>query len=218
MPSVRAIPVEQLDRKTGEVVAVHDSAYAAADALGATGGASSINKVANGKAKSAYGFVWRYKLDAEDADGEEWRRFEDVEVSSHGRVRRTTAAGQTFVMECKPLVTINKQTWHTSQLLAHVFLGAPADDTRIAVKITGDTVCVNKRKREDGADAASLAKHKRKDGAPVQQWTHNGARLLNEYASVSAAATELGLQASHILKCMSENKTAGGFTWKYADA
>lgn len=132
MPSARAIPVEQLDRVTGEVIALHESVYAAAQAVGKPAVAGNINKVVNGKAKSACGFGWRYKVHTEDLDGEEWKPYEGVEVSTYGRVRRTTAAGQFVVFDSKPIVTINGKGWPVSKLIAHVFSGQPnGDDVQV---------------------------------------------------------------------------------------
>lgn len=54
-----AIEVHQLDA-AGNVIATFASVYHAARALGKTGGQGNINSVANGKAKTAYGFRWRY--------------------------------------------------------------------------------------------------------------------------------------------------------------
>lgn len=222
MPSAKALSVEQLDRKTGEVVATHDSVYAAAEALNIAGGAGNINRVANGKAKSAYGFGWRYKTASTTDDAvvkdEEWRPFEDVEVSSYGRVRRVTAAGQAYVSECKPVMTINTKRWPVHRLIAHVFMGMP-DDPSITVKVTGEPPCINNiviisqsqnKRARDEHDNPKAPKR-------VQQWTHDGDVMLNQYASVSEAARVHGISTSHICKSAAgTEKTAGGFVWKYA--
>lgn len=216
MPSAKAIPVEQLDRKTGEVLAEHDSVYAAAAALEIPGGAGSINKAANGKLKSAYGFKWRYKLIDADLEGEEWRAFDSVEVSTHGRVRRTTAGGQKLVTDV-PIVTISGRAWPIHRLMAHVFLGMPDDSSR-SVKVDGDAVHVDNI-RICGQKRACVDPDRVNPKAPraVQQWTHNGVHLLNEFKSVSEAARALGISTSHISKCAAGNEqTAGGFRWKYA--
>lgn len=121
MPSARAIPVEQLAKKTGDVIAVHESLYAAAEAVGKPNGAGNISNVANGKLKSAYGFGWRYKMNTDSFADEEWKPFEDVEVSSYGRVRRSTASGQSYISDRRDVVTINNKSWPVHRLIARVF-------------------------------------------------------------------------------------------------
>lgn len=220
MPSARAIPVEQLDRKTGELIDTHESVYAAANAIGQPAAFGNINKAANGKLKSAYGFRWRYQVAETAHEDEEWKPYEDVEVSSYGRVRRTTASGQHVVSEPKPVVTINGKQWAVHRLIAHVFLGMP-DDASITVKVNGavphvDTIRIcQKTHGRDDRDANDNPKAPKR----IQQWTHSGAIMLNEYNSISEAARAHGLSTSQICKSATgKEKTAGGFTWKYASA
>lgn len=54
-------PVEQLDKITGEVIAVHPSLYQAAKAIGKDKGYGVISNACRLKVKSAYGFNWRFK-------------------------------------------------------------------------------------------------------------------------------------------------------------
>jgi hypothetical protein len=123
MPRPQAIPVEQLDRKTGEVVAQYKSVRDAAIAIGKVGGHGNINNAANGKVKSVYGYMWRYVLndDADADDTEQWKPFGSVEVSSRGRIKRFTVSGQSFVSEFRTKVTINNVAWTINDLVNHVF-------------------------------------------------------------------------------------------------
>ena len=188
MPSAKALPVEQLDRKTGEVVATHDSVYAAAEALNIPGAAGNINRVANGKAKSAYGFGWRYRTCNQNLDGEEWRSFEDVEVSSHGRVRRTTASGASYVTKCHNRVMINYKQWPIKELIAHVFADAHTRDS-------SDNPSTRKRVAEL-AEERGRQRFKR----AVQQRTPDGT-LVQTFDSVADAARATGIDSSYIAKC-----------------
>lgn len=56
-------PVEQIDKETGEVLAVYDNCYDAARALFADWETRDrlISRCARGACKSAYGYYWRYK-------------------------------------------------------------------------------------------------------------------------------------------------------------
>lgn len=230
--STKAIPVVQLDKKTGVVIAKFNSAYHAAEHLGLAGGAGNINRVANGKAKSAYGFAWRFEGANEGANGdpnnEEWRQYGDVEVSTHGRIKRATAGGHFVVRDVEnyatdiPVATINGKPWQLHRLVAHVFLDIP-DDPSIIVKlkdgnpknVSVDNIVAVEKKRS----ADHMSKPNPKAPRPVQQWTHDGQVMLNQYDSVSAAAKSLGLEVSYICKAASgKERRAGGFIWKYASA
>lgn len=216
----KAVAVEQVDPNTGEVIAMHASTHAAASAVGKEGGAGNILNVANGKSKSAYGYIWRFpSQDNDNVDGlndEEWAEFQGVQVSSHGRIRRTNAAGKTYVTHDLPVVTIAGKQWAIHRLVAHVFLGMP-DDPSITVKVTGNvpsvkniTILGNKKRKRQVNNANPKAAKK------VQQWSRDGSQLLNEYVSVSDAARQLHMSTTHICKCASgKEKTAGGYTWKY---
>lgn len=129
MPRPQAIPVEQLDRKTCEVIAQYKSVRDAANAIGKAGGHGNINNAANGRVKSVYGYMWRYVLTDVDADdNEHWKPFQNIEVSSRGRIKRFTASGQSFVGEFRPKVTINNVAWTINDLVNHVFHECNADN------------------------------------------------------------------------------------------
>lgn len=218
----RAVPVEQIDLATGRVITTHLSTHAAAAAVGKAGGAGNILNVANGKSKSAYGFRWRYQpqeggpCTATSFENEQWREFQGIQVSSYGRIRRTTALGEFYIADPLPVVSIGGKRWAIHRLVAHVFLGMP-DDPSISVKVNGDVpsvknivVCNKKRGRCGVAANPKAAKR-------VQQWSIDGTELLKEYSSVSEAAKDLKMSTSHICKCASgKEKTAGGYTWQYA--
>lgn len=61
--------VEQLDKKTGTVIATHLSVHAAARSIGVPPG--NICNCLRGKLKSAYGFRWRYIEDEDDEQDEQ---------------------------------------------------------------------------------------------------------------------------------------------------
>lgn len=223
--SSKAIRVLQLDKVTGEVVDTFDSAYHAAKALGAPGCVANINRVANGKAKSACGYAWRYDVSKkQDVLGEQWRPFQDVHVSSYGRIRRSTPAGE-HVQEVDayktdaPVATINGKRWPLHRLVAHVFLGMPAD-SRATIKLKDgnafnpsvDNIALVDSKKRPAGDIGSP-----KAMRTVEQWTHDGQRLLNQFESVAEAARQLKIDRSHINKCaLGTEKTAGGYTFKFA--
>lgn len=223
MVSSKAIPVLQLDKKTGAVLQQFESAYAAAKAINVPDGFGNINRVANGKAKSAYGFGWRYELAPKQvfAD-EEWKPFEDVHVSSYGRIRRTVNAGEVVhgpeaYKGKEPVTFIKNQRWPLYRLVAHVFLDVAADaKTRVDLKdgnpFNPMVTNIVLKEMKDVKEPKSTKRPR-----PVQQWTHDGKIMLNQFDSEAHAARALDIDRSHIGKCArGEEKTAKGFQFKFA--
>ena len=220
----KRFPVEQVNKTNGQVVRVHESVNAAARAVG--GEAGNICNVLNGKAKSAYGWAWRYVAhDLSDLPGEEWRPFEGVHVSNKGRIKRPTVAGpriQEVTVHSKksgyPCTMINRTDWPVHKLVAHVFLGA-TDEDRIHHKDgdymnpSSDNLEIASRKRiAEAAEERGRARHK----IGVAQYGADG-QLVRAYASAAEASRATGVGASFISKCARGTfPTAGGFVWRHA--
>lgn len=144
----KRIPVQQLDKNTGAVIAVHASVQDASRAIHkGNGGAGAICNVINGKSKSAYGYRWMYVAQDADAsyDDEEWREFEDVFVSSRGRIKRKTVSGyrlysiEDFGKDGRyAIATIKGRRWPVHRLMAVVFLDLGMDDNRRVAFKDGD--------------------------------------------------------------------------------
>ena len=138
----KRIPVQQLDKITGAVVATHVSVQEASRAIDkGNGGAGAICNVINGKSKSAYGYRWRYVAqdddDASADDGEEWKQFEDVFVSTKGRIKRKTVSGYRVygvADYCKDgryaIAMVKGRRWPVHRLMAVVFMDFDEDDER----------------------------------------------------------------------------------------
>jgi hypothetical protein len=92
----KRMPTEQLDKKTGEVLAVHASLAEAAKSVGKPGGQGNILKAIADPRKTCYGFRWRYLKPAtmEDLEAEDWALFEDIQISTCGRIKHATATGE----------------------------------------------------------------------------------------------------------------------------
>lgn len=234
MPHPRALRVEQLDG-AGCVIARFDSVHDAATQIGKPGGGGNINNVINGKAKSAYGFGWkRVTGDTPSFADEEWKTFEGIQVSSYGRISRAPPGDNLRVVSphdfaCKsrknPVLMINGTQWLLHSLVAHVFLGMPTDGSVHARLKDGNPLnphvdnieIVAKKRARDEEDP--VPESNPKAPRPVQQYTHDGKLLLNQYDSVADAARATKAVASHISRCASGcEKTAGGFQWKFLAA
>lgn len=216
--------VEKVDKRTGEVVAVYESVNEAARAIGHPGGAGNICNVINGKNKSAYGFVWRYaEPDLSDLPGEEWVAFEDVYVSNKGRVKRAMGETGYRIQEVTahskkngyPTTMIRGTDWPVHKLVAHVFLGATAED-RIHLK-DGNRMNPSSDNLEV-ATRGEIAKAAEERGRKryrigVTQYDADGT-LVCEYESAAAASRATGIDSSHIGKCArGVFPTAGGSVW-----
>lgn len=163
----KRLPVEQLDKATGAVVATHVSVQEAARAISkGNGGASAICNAVNGKSKSAYGYRWKYADQAApENDDEEWRQFEDVWLSDRGRIKRKTVSGsRIYAIEDYgkdgryAIATVKGRRWPVHRLMAVVFLDLPQDDTRrVAFKDGDPTNLVLDNIEVHGGPCATLA-------------------------------------------------------------
>lgn len=227
----KSMAVYQLDKKTGEIIDVYDSCHKAADDLGKPGGGGSINRACNGQLKSAYGYCWSFvPMEKDDLEGEEWRAFEDVWVSNHGRVRfvATTVTVTNDVTDYGKdgryrIKTIKGRRWSVHRLVAHVFLGMPVDGTHDVIFKDGNAdnlhvdnleVCAKDRGKKRAAELAAQRGRKRFTRA-VEQWTRSGVRV-GEYDSVADAGRHTGIDSSSIGKsARGALPHAGGFVWKF---
>ena len=53
--------IGQYDLETNKLLATHESVYAASQFVGKKTGFSNISRVAHGKSKSAYGYIWKFE-------------------------------------------------------------------------------------------------------------------------------------------------------------
>lgn len=217
-------PVEQLHIVTGQVLAVHESVNAAGRAVGGNG-AGNINKVLTGKAKTAYGFGWRYQVqqNTDDLPGEEWRPFEDVFISNKGRIKRRMGTGyriQEVSAHSKktgyPTTMICGKDWPLHKLVAHIYLDAAATD-RIRHKDgdvlnpASDNLAISNR-TEIAQAAEERGRKRHKIG--IAQYDQDGS-LVGEYPSIAAASEATGIDASHISKCVrGVFSKAVGYVWQ----
>lgn len=222
----KRIPVEQLDKLTGSVLATHTSVQEASRAIGrGNGGAGAICNAIHGKLKSAYGFKWRFQAqDAPPAADEDWQPFEDIYVSDLGRIRRMTATGHRFYGPDDygkdgryAIVTVKGRRWPVHRLMAVVFLGLDKDESsqRVIFKdgnpanLTIDNIEIVQR---------AVATDAKGPSRPVGQWTHDGTTLLNRFESVAHAARALKLDASSISKAARGRvKHVGNYAWNFID-
>lgn len=164
---------------------------------------------------------------AQDADAsyddEEWREFEDVFVSSRGRIKRKTVSGyriysiEDFGKDGRyAIATIKGRRWPVHRLMAVVFLDLGMDDNRRVAFKDGDPTNLVIDNIEIAATATPS--DEREQARPVGQWTHDGSTMLNRFASVQEAARALKIDASNIYKAArGKQKHAGNFTWNYVD-
>lgn len=218
--------VEKRDPATGRVLGTYESIKAAAEDV--CGQPPNIQRVCAGKAKNAYGFAWAYEqLDRTApaaSEGEEWKSFGHVRVSSLGRIERRTPNGLVIV-EPKALarsglyrvVVIDDKTWPIQRLVMHLFGGGVADGEKITFK-NGD--------REDPrlSNLERVTKKRKEPDQPgrtakraVVQLSHDGTLVLNRFESVNAAARATSTDTSSIVKCARGIiPHAGKCVWKYA--
>ena len=224
----KRMPVEQRDKISGEVLAVHESVNAAARSLDKAPG--NIANCCNGKLKSSYGFRWSYVVrDEPDEDPDEkWLDYMDALISSKGKIKRPTASGvrtQNVADYGKDgshrIITIAGRKWPVHRLMAHVFLGMPDDSSYTAIIKDGnvDNLCVSnievgtKKRMAELADERDRKRHMR----AVSQYTRDGTLLLR-YDSVTQAAAKTKVDASSISKCArGVLPHAGAYVWKYTD-
>lgn len=224
IPIMSARRVEKRDPVTGAVLCTYDSIKAAAEDVG--GDSGNIQRACVGKLKKASGYAWAYAELPGAAvpvlEGEEWKPFGHVRVSSHGRVERQTAGGPVIVEPGNlarsglyRVVVIDGKSWPIQRLVMHLFGGGVADGEKITFK-NGNT---------DDARLSNLERmtKKRKQPEPtiikrpVIQLSHDGTLVLNKFESVSAAARATNTDTSSIVKCAKGIiPHAGKCVWKYA--
>lgn len=227
----KSMAIYQLDKVTGEIVDVHDSCHKAAADIGKPGGGGNINRVCNGQLKAAYGYRWSFvPTEKAEMEGEEWKAFEDVLVSTHGRIR-STAATVTVTNDVTDygkdgryrIKTIKGRKWGVHRLMAHLFLDMPDDGTHDVILKDGNPdnlhvsnleVCVKDCAKKRAAQLAGERGRKRFKRA-VEQWTRDGTHV-DTYESAAAASQRLGIDSSTIGKsARGVLPHAGGFVWKY---
>lgn len=223
----KRMPVEQIDKTTGDIIAVHESVQEASRVIGkGNGGAGAICNVINGKSKSAYGYLWRYVIqDTADKDDEDWKPFEDVFVSSKGRIKRKTVSGyrvydiDDYGKDGRyAAATVKGRRWPVHRLMAVVFMELDVNDKRrVGLKDGNPTnLCVDNLEIVEVESPPPTAQHKQI--RPVGQWSFDGTMLLNRFESVNQAARVLKLDASSISKAAGGKlKHHGNFTWNYVD-
>lgn len=217
--------VEKRDPSTGAVLGTYESIRAAADDV--NGQPPNIQMVCAGKNKTAYGFAWTYApvpVVADTREGEEWKPFGHVRVSSHGRVERQTPYG-TVVVEPANLarkglyrvVMIDGKSWPIQRLVMHLFGGGVADNEKIKFKNgdKDDPRLANLERMTNKREAPSSTRGGAK--RPVVQLSHDGTLVLNQFESVNAAARATNTDTSSIVKCARGIiPHAGKYVWKYA--
>ena len=216
--------VEKRDPATGAVLGTFESIKAAADDV--DGKSPNIHKVCAGKARTAYGFAWAYAPSATVADtleGEEWKPFGHVRVSSFGRVERQTPNGLVVVEPANlarsglyRVLMIDGKSWPIQRLVMHLFGGGVADNEKIKFKNGNkDDPRLSNLERATNKREAPPSTHGAK--RPVVQLSHDGTLVLNKFESVSAAARATNTDTSSIVKCARGIiPHAGKCVWKYA--
>lgn len=216
--------VEKRDPSTGAVLGTYESIRAAADDV--DGKSPNIQMVCAGKNKTAYGFAWTYAPASSVADtreGEEWKPFGHVRVSSHGRIERQTPAGPVVVEPGNlarkgiyRVVVIDGRSWPIQRLVMHLFSGGVADNEKIKFKNGNkDDPRLSNLERATNKREAPPSTHGAK--RPVVQLSHDGTLVLNGFESVSAAARATNTDTSSIVKCAKGIiPHAGAYVWKYA--
>jgi len=156
---------------------------------------NSISKCALGKARIAGGFVWRYEDDIYSGEFE-------------GQIKNLPKPIVQYSLEGKPI--------------------ARYSSVNEAAKQTGFTAatlldCAYKRTRVSHGFVWRFEHDRYKgefrhysSGRPVTQYSLEGKKL-KTYHTIEAASRASGLTSDNIQKnVIGENKTAGGFVWKYA--
>lgn len=131
----KARPVQKRDRQ-GNVLGTFASLPDAVAHLKESGfdkaAASAISNCARGKLKTAYGFAWTY-VEKPELEGEIWKPFRDVQVSSMCRVKRRGADGswQIFENGCseRSNIWVGGQCLMFKVVMAHLFHDMPLDST-----------------------------------------------------------------------------------------
>lgn len=164
----------------------------------------------------------------DDLEGEEWKPYSNYYVSNYGRVRHIEKNNL-----LKPSLTCGywkvrlsqgglSEDWMIHQLVWKLFSGEsmPDKNKETIDHIDGDKLnnhISNLRKISLSENVlAALYETKTNPSAKrVAQYDLQG-NFINEFASVRAAATALGLDSSTISKvCRGVNKTHGGFRFVY---
>lgn len=164
----------------------------------------------------------------EDLPNEIWKEFENYYVSSLGRIRHKEKNNL-----LKPSITCGYYKVRLSnnglvkdyiihQLVYQIFKGN-YDKSKYVIdhidgnKLNNDINNLRLLTNSENANAALYETKTNTSAKKVAQYTKNG-EFIKEFASARLAAKELNLDSSTISKvCRGQNKTHGGFIFKYIE-
>ncbi len=164
----------------------------------------------------------------EDLPNEEWKEFQNYYVSSLGRVRNKIKNNL-----LKPSLTCGYykvrlsnnglvEDWMVHKLVYYVFKGE-YDKSKYVIdhkngnKLDNSIDNLRLLTLKENAEAAFYETKTNSSAKPVAQYDLQG-NLLNTFLSARLAAKELNLDSSTISKvCRGQNKTHGGFIFKYLE-
>lgn len=213
--------IQQLDKRTGAVLAEYPSLAEAARKVG--GHPSALCNCIKDPTKSSKGFKWaRVDDKIDEREGEEWRDFHGARVSSHARVqvRKGGAVRDATTLPRTgryPTVNIDGTSWSLAHLVAHVFLGAPRAarleyrDNDCDNATVDNIIVTKKRERPESTGGQPAAR-------PVLQMSYDGAVTINRFPSINEAARRTKTDLSSLSKCANGKlPRAGLYVWKFAE-